>query len=202
MMAIVIGLTGGIASGKSTVANMLKKRGVTIIDADVEAHLAVEKGEQAYEQIIETFGEEILHADRSIDRLKLGTIIFHDEEKRKLLNQIVHPAVRERMKRKQSLAEANGAQYIVLDIPLLFESNLIYMVEKILLVYVDEDTQTERLMHRNDLSRDEAVARIRSQMPLIEKKQLADEVIDNNGTIDQTEKQLLEILNRWGLIEN
>lgn len=200
-MAIVIGLTGGIASGKSTVANMLKKRGITIIDADVEARLAVEKGEQAYGQIIETFGEEILLEDRSIDRLKLGAIIFHDEQKRKQLNQIVHPAVRARMMDKKRLAEADGDKYIVMDIPLLFERKLTFMVEKTLLVYVDEETQITRLMHRNDLSREEAVARIRSQMPLIEKKQLADEVIDNNGTIEQTEEQLVKILNSWGINE-
>lgn len=196
-MAIVLGLTGGIASGKSTVSDMLRELGYTVIDADVEARLAVKKGEPAYEKIINTFGEEILLEDGEIDRQRLGSIIFHDKEKRQALNNIVHPAVRRNMTSKKEEAISKGAEVVVLDIPLLFESKLTYMVEKTLLVYVDDEVQLQRLMKRNDLVESEALARIQSQMPLSEKIALADAVIDNNGDLNHTRKQLLTILDEW-----
>lgn len=198
-MSMVIGLTGGIASGKSTVAKMFIARGITVIDADVEARLAVEKGEKAYREIIATFGEEILQADGTINRALLGEIIFHDEKKRSLLNKIVHPVVRERMNQKKLEAESRGEKIVVLDIPLLFEGRNTTEFDKIVLVYVDEQTQLERLMKRNDLSEEAALARIQSQMPLAEKKQLADEVIDNNGSIKNTEIQVHALLKQWGI---
>lgn len=199
-MALVIGLTGGIASGKSTVAEMIKAKGYTVIDADVEARLAVEVNEPAYNEIVASFGEEILQVDGTIDRGKLGAIIFHDQEKRLKLNQIVHPDVRRRMNEKKEAALQNGEALIVLDIPLLFESKLTNMVEKILLVYVDEATQLARLMHRNDLTKEDALVRINSQMPLKEKRVLADEVINNNGTIAETKEQLEAILTKWHVL--
>lgn len=199
-MALVIGLTGGIASGKSTVAEMIKAKGYTVIDADVEARLAVEVNEPAYNEIVASFGEEILQVDGTIDRGKLGAIIFHDQEKRLKLNQIVHPDVRRRMNEKKEAALQNGETLIVLDIPLLFESKLTNMVEKILLVYVDEATQLARLIHRNDLTKEDALARINSQMPLKEKRVLADEVINNNGTIAETKEQLEAILRKWRVL--
>lgn len=196
-MSLVIGLTGGIASGKSTVSSMLMKKGVTVIDADVEARLAVEKGEEAYDEIVAHFGREILLEDNSIDRGKLGSIIFHDEAERLKLNSIVHPAVRKRMIAKKEEAIKNGETIIILDIPLLFESNLTYMVDKTLLIYVDEEIQIQRLMNRNQLSKEEALARIHSQMALKEKMKLADAIINNNGTIEETEAQLNEIITKW-----
>lgn len=196
-MSLIIGLTGGIASGKSTVSNMLKEMKITVVDADVEARLAVMKGESAYYKIIDEFGRDILQEDGEIDRQKLGSIIFHQAEKRQLLNEIVHPEVRKRMWGQIEAAQNNREKVVVLDIPLLFESKLTYMVEKTILVYVDKDTQLKRLMERNHLSVDEAEARINSQMPLSEKVKLADAVIDNNGTIAKTKEQLIEILNRW-----
>ncbi|WP_102274303.1 dephospho-CoA kinase [Cytobacillus massiliigabonensis] len=196
-MSIVVGLTGGIASGKSTVSSILIEKGITVIDADIEARIAVEKGEEAYYEIVRHFGDAVLFADGSIDRGKLGAIIFHDKEKRLLLNNIVHPAVRKRMIMKKEKAIANGEKLIIMDIPLLFESKLTSLVDKTLLVYVDEAVQLERLMDRNQLSIEDAVARIHSQMPLKEKIQLADAVINNNGTMGETKKQLLDILNEW-----
>jgi dephospho-CoA kinase len=198
-MSLVIGLTGGIASGKSTVSNMLKEMNIRIIDADVEARLAVFKGELAYQKIVEAFGQEILLPDGEIDRQELGSIIFHQTEKRLLLNSIVHPEVRKRMTDQIVEAQKNGEEVVVLDIPLLFESKLTYMVEKTLLIFVDENIQLERLMERNNLSRNEAEARIRSQMPLSEKVRLADAVINNNGSIQDTKKQLLTILENWNI---
>ncbi|NMD70721.1 dephospho-CoA kinase [Bacillus sp. DNRA2] len=197
-MAVIIGLTGGIASGKSTVSNMLKELGIPVIDADEEARLAVEKGEKAYDEIVAYFGKEILLEDGSIDRPKLGSIIFPNEEKREVLNHIVHPAVRQNMLRKKEQYVAGGNELVVLDIPLLFESKLTYLVDKIILVFVDEQTQLNRLMARNNFTESEAKSRIASQLPLRDKLQWADEVINNNGSIVDTKQQLLKILSQWG----
>jgi dephospho-CoA kinase len=198
-MTLVIGLTGGIASGKSTVSNMLKEMKIPVVDADVEARLAVMKGEPAYSKIIATFGRDILLEDEEIDRQKLGSIIFHQAEKRMLLNEIVHPEVRKRMIGQVEKAKESGEEVVVLDIPLLFESKLTYMVEKTILVYVDYDIQLQRLMERNNLRVEDAKARIQSQMPLNEKIKLAVAVIDNNGTIEQTKTQLINVLTKFGL---
>ena len=199
-MSLVIGLTGGIASGKSTVSAMFTDMGITVIDADIEARLAVEPGEKAYNDIVSHFGRDILEDDGTINRPKLGEIIFNNEEKRLLLNSIVHPAVRERMAQKRKQAEAADEKAVVLDIPLLFESKLTELVEKIIVVYVDEQTQLERLMKRNGFSEEEASARIKSQMPLKDKVSLADAVIDNTGNIEQSKQQLMEILTEWEIL--
>lgn len=198
-MPLVVGLTGGIASGKSTVSKMFKDMGITVIDADIEARLAVEKGEPAYENIVAFFGRDILLEDGSINRARLGEIIFNDLEKRLKLNSIVHPEVRKRMLAKRDQAIEAGERLIIMDIPLLFESKLTYMVDKILLVYVDAETQLERLMERNHFTKEEAIIRINSQMPLIDKIQLSDAVIDNNGTIEETRNQLIRILREWNV---
>jgi dephospho-CoA kinase len=199
-MSLVIGLTGGIASGKSTVSAMFSDMGITVIDADIEARLAVEPGEKAYNDIVSQFGAEILEEEGAINRQKLGSIIFNNEDKRLLLNSIVHPAVRERMAQKRELAEKAKEKAIVLDIPLLFESKLTGLVEKIILVYVNEETQLERLMKRNGFSEAEALSRIKSQMPLKDKVKLADAVIDNGGSIEETRQHLIDILNNWGIL--
>ncbi|WP_102263826.1 dephospho-CoA kinase [Mesobacillus jeotgali] len=199
-MSLVIGLTGGIASGKSTISAMFTNLGITVIDADIEARLAVEPGEKAYNDIVSHFGTGILEEDRTINRPKLGEIIFNNEEKRVLLNSIVHPAVRERMAQKREKAEAAGEKAVVLDIPLLFESKLTGLVEKIIVIYVDEQTQLERLMKRNGFSEGEAYSRIKSQMPLKDKVSLADAVIDNSGSIELSRQQLMEILNKWEIL--
>lgn len=199
-MSLVIGLTGGIASGKSTVSAMFADMGITVIDADIEARLAVEPGEKAYNDIVSHFGSDILEEDGALDRQKLGSIVFNNEEKRLLLNSIVHPAVRERMAMKRETAQAANEEAIVMDIPLLFESKLTGLVEKIILVYVDEKTQLERLMKRNNFSEAEALSRIKSQMPLKDKVAKADEVIDNSGSIEESRQQLMDILNKWGIL--
>jgi dephospho-CoA kinase len=198
-MSLVIGLTGGIASGKSTVSNFLKEMDITVVDADLEARLAVMKGESAYFKIIAEFGEDILLANGEIDRQKLGSIIFHQVEKRQRLNDIVHPEVRQRMSDQVEKAKRKNEEVIVLDIPLLFESKLTYMVDKTVLVFVDNETQLKRLIARNNLSVEDAEARIHSQMPLSDKIRLADAVINNNGSIADTKKQLIEILAQFGI---
>ncbi|VEF47351.1 dephospho-CoA kinase [Bacillus freudenreichii] len=196
-MAFIVGLTGGIASGKSTVSKLLEKRGFTIVDADIAARKVVEPGESAYSEIVEAFGKGILLKDGTLDRGKLGSIVFQDEEERKKLNGIVHPAVRKKMKEWQEDAIKKGKQTVVLDIPLLYESKLTHLVEKVIVVYVNEETQLKRLMERNDFTEDEAKSRISSQMPLREKLELADAVLDNNGTIEGTEKQLNQLIKKW-----
>ncbi|MCY9137883.1 dephospho-CoA kinase [Peribacillus frigoritolerans] len=199
-MGQIIGITGGIASGKSTVSLYLQELGFTIVDADLASRAVVEPGEEAYHQVVKAFGEDILLADGNIDRVKLGSIIFNDQEKRLLLNGIVHPAVRNWMRVKTEAALASGEETVFMDIPLLFESKLTFMVDKTLLIYVDEQVQLERLMNRNGLSETEALARINSQMPLADKKALADAVIDNNGDINETKRQVKAILSEWYVI--
>ncbi|RFU65967.1 dephospho-CoA kinase [Peribacillus glennii] len=196
-MRQVIGITGGIASGKSSISAFLKESGCTVIDADIAAREVVEPGQEAYARIIETFGEEILQEDKTIDRAKLGNIIFTDKEKRLLLNSIVHPAVRKRMIARKDAAFDREEDAVFMDIPLLFESKLTSMVDKTLLIYVDERVQIERLMRRNGYTEAEALARITSQMPLSEKKALADAVIDNNGDLEHTKRQVKETLLGW-----
>jgi dephospho-CoA kinase len=195
-VTVVIGLTGGIASGKSTVSNMIRKQGIRVIDADQIAREVVEVGKPAYQQIVDTFGDEILHDDQTINREKLGTLIFADQKKREQLNHIVHPAVRKEMLTQTQEEKEQHAKLVVLDIPLLFESKLTYMVDKTILVYVDEEKQLKSLMERNDLSEDDAKIRIRSQLPLKEKIKLSDEIINNNGSIEETEAQLHELLRK------
>lgn len=200
-MTLVIGLTGGIASGKSTVSKMLIELGLAVIDADKIAHQVVEPGKPAYNEIVNAFGEEILLADQSINRPKLGSIIFNDKKKRDILNHIVHPAVRKEMKDQLQHNVSLGAKAVILDIPLLFESKLTNLVEKIILVYVDSDVQLNRLIARNELTLSEAQARISSQLPLNQKIELADAVIDNNGSIHETKEQLLSLLSEWEIIK-
>lgn len=199
-MALTIGLTGGIASGKSTVTKMIRELGIPVIDADQIARDVVKVGEEAYKQIIQTFGQNILQENGEIDRAKLGAIVFHNEQERKKLNAIVHPAVRQRMLAEKEAYVQKGAKTVVLDIPLLFESELTHLIDKIIVVYVDDDVQLERLMKRNGFSKEEALARIRAQMPLREKVKKADAVIDNNGTIEETKQQLLQIFKRWNAL--
>lgn len=197
---MIIGLTGGIASGKSTVSNMVKEIGIPVVDADIVAREVVEQGEPAYEKIVATFGLEVLSDDGSLDRKRLGEIIFHDTSKRLLLNDIVHPAIRKRMLENVEEWKQGGYKTIVLDIPLLFESNLTHMVEKTILVYVEHELQVERLKARDNFTTEEALSRINAQMPLLEKIALADEVINNQHSLANTKAQLLTILTKWNCL--
>ncbi|PFY90452.1 dephospho-CoA kinase [Bacillus pseudomycoides] len=199
-MTIVIGLTGGIASGKSTVSQMFRELQIPVIDADIIAREVVEQGKEAYKEIVDVFGEEILQADGELDRPKLGSIVFHNEEKRLRLNKIVHPAVRKEMNVQKDMYIKEGVQAVVLDIPLLFESKLTALVDRIVVVAVSPCMQLERLMKRNGFTEEDAKARIDSQMPLAEKATLANKVIYNDGTIAETKAQLQLILKEWNII--
>ncbi|WP_164216799.1 dephospho-CoA kinase [Virgibacillus sp. YIM 98842] len=199
-MTLVIGLTGSIASGKSTVSLMFDEFDIPVIDADKLSREVVRPGEEAYKKIVEAFGEKILREDLTLDREALGQIVFADEVKRNTLNQIVHPAVRESMLMKRDAYVKDRKKCVVLDIPLLFESKLTHFVDKTLVVYVDESVQLERLMERNGYSNEEAMQRISAQIPVKEKAELADRVIDNNGSKFESYQQLETILKDWGII--
>ncbi|WP_416151467.1 dephospho-CoA kinase [Salipaludibacillus sp. HK11] len=194
---MIIGLTGGIATGKSTVSDILKKEGIPVIDADIVAREVVEPGEGPYHQIIDHFGLKILLPNGEIDREKLGTIVFGDETERLKLNEIVHPAVRKEMVRQSHSWQTKGHQLVVMDIPLLIESDLLHMVDEVVLVYVPEAIQLDRLSKRNKFSLEEAKKRINSQLPIDEKKQYASYIIDNAGTRDETRHQVMQLLNNW-----
>ncbi|RXY98196.1 dephospho-CoA kinase [Fictibacillus sp. S7] len=196
---MIIGLTGGIASGKSTVSNFLRSYGLPVVDADVIARQVVEKGHPAYEKIVEYFGKHILDEAQNIDRKKLGSIVFTNEEKRLMLNRIVHPAVRLEMK-NEAAAHLKESPCVVMDIPLLFESELTHMVDRTLLVFVDEETQLSRLMERDGYTEAEAKSRIAAQMPLKDKVQLADAVIMNNGSLEELKEKVEIQLHEWNII--
>ncbi|MRH42892.1 dephospho-CoA kinase [Aquibacillus halophilus] len=198
-MTITIGLTGSIASGKSTIAKMIIEEGIPVIDADIIARQVVEPGAKAYHEIIEAFGQEILNAEKEIDRKKLGNIVFSDKSKLKELNSIVHPAVREKMLKQRDEWINKDEKAVILDIPLLFESKLTNLVNKVLVVYVDELTQLQRLKARDKFSEQEALDRIHSQISMKEKASMADAVIDNNGTKEESKKQLKAVLTKWGI---
>ena len=194
---MIIGLTGSIASGKSTVSEMLKNSGYPIIDADLVARQVVEPGSDTLEQIEQAFGPEVIREDGTMDRPKVGEIIFNDPAKRKILNDIIHPAIRQEMLQQRHDYMTEGYKTIVMDIPLLFESRLQHLVDKILVVSVTEENQFNRLVERNGFTEKEARARISSQLPMSVKEDGADAVIYNNGTIDETKWQLNRILDNW-----
>lgn len=196
---IVIGLTGGIASGKSTVSNLLRQRGAVIIDADVIARELVEPGNAAYLEVLDFFGDKILTPEGELDRFRLGQIVFADPGALQQLNQIIHPKVKEKTREiLKALAVNASVVFAVVDAPLLIEVSMTTLVDQVWLIAVDEEIQISRLIDRNGLTAEEARSRIASQMPLEEKKKWADQVIDNSGSIAETLNQvqyLLSMLN-------
>lgn len=184
----IIGLTGGIASGKTTVSDYLKERGYTVLDADAYSRQTTAKGGPAIPGIIKAFGEDIVDSEGELDRKKLGSIIFNDADKRRELNAIVHPLIRDMMNRDEQKFIKEG--HVFLDIPLLFENGLDARCDFAVTVFVDRDTQIKRLTARNDLTVEEAEARINSQMPLTEKVQRSKYRLDNNGTPEMLYEQI------------
>lgn len=193
---LVVGLTGGIATGKSTVARMFEQLGAAVVSADVVARQVVEPGEPAWGEIKDTFGEEVLAADGTLDRRALGAIVFGDEEARRRLEAITHPRIRERMRRQIDELAGRGL-VVIAEIPLLFESAPARaLVDETVVVYVDEDVQEARLMERDGFSRAEARARMAAQKPLAEKAALADWVIDNGRGLEETKAQVERLWRR------
>ena len=179
---ILVGLTGGVATGKSTVAKMLTQCGAVVIDADQLARDVVEPGKPAWREIVKTFGKTILNPDRSLNRQALGAIVFRHPAKRRALETIIHPRVaREQVRLTREAARQDPQSVVIYDVPLLFEAGIDKRVDHTIVVTADRNTQIARLKKRNSLSRDEALRRIRSQMPLAKKVRRADQVL--HGTL-------------------
>jgi dephospho-CoA kinase len=194
---MLIGLTGGVGSGKDLVSEGFKSLGASIIDADIIARDILKPGAPTYLEVIKEFGSEILQADKSIDRKKLGAIVFSNPERLKKLNAITHPVIMREVEArvaelKERLGLANDA-IIIINAPLLIEVGHTELVEKLIVVYCDEDKQIERIIKRDSLTKDEALQRIRSQMPLTEKIKISDIAINNNHTREETLKQVREV---------
>ena len=199
-MGKVIGLTGGIGTGKSTVSELLAAHGFKIVDADVASREAVKKGSEGLQQVKQVFGEEAIDDNGEMNRKYIGEIVFNDAEKRKELNQIVHPIVREIMENQKEKYLSEGYN-VIMDIPLLFENNLQDTVDETWLVYASESIQVERLMERNDLSQEEAKARVYSQISIDKKRRMADHVIDNRGTLLELKQNVEQLLMDEGYIQ-
>lgn len=194
---MIIGLTGGISSGKSTVSRMLHDLGAEIIDADKVAREVVEPDQPTWAKIKERFGAGIFFEDGQLNRKKLGAIIFKDGQARSDLNAIIHPAIRKRMNEQKEKALLQGKELIVMDIPLLFESELAHMVQKVLVVYVPENIQKARLMLRDQIDEDTALQKMKSQISIEQKKNLGHAYIDNSGSQKESKEQLVRIIEQW-----
>lgn len=192
-MPKVIGLTGGIATGKSTVSELLTAFGFKVVDADIAARKAVAKGTKGLEQVRAAFGDSAITEEGEMDRKYVGEIVFNHPEKRLELNDIVHPIVREIMEEEKQ-SYLNQGYDVIMDIPLLFENELQNTVDEVWLVYTSESIQIERLMERNQLSLEDAKARVYSQISIDKKSRMADHVIDNLGDKLELKQNLEQLL--------
>ena len=189
----VIGITGGIASGKSFVSSVIKKTGYPVIDADLISKELSQKGGAVYHAIIKTFGESYLDNNKEIDRQKLGSLIFNDKQAKGLLNSISHPLIVEEMERQIASAKSD---LVFVDVPLLYESGLENMFDKIICVYLPRRIQIERLMNRDNISYEYAVKKIESQSSLEQKKAKADFVINSSNSFDYVESNVIELIKK------
>lgn len=191
----IIGLTGGIASGKSTVSNYLILKGLDVIDADLISREIYQIGEKAYKIVVDVFGKGILNEDLTINRKKLGQIVFSNNEQLKKLNEITHPIIFEKIKKRVYEINKMNKRVCIIDAALLFESNWYNICDIKWLVYVDKITQIKRLIERDKISEEDAVKRINAQMPIEEKIKLADFIINNSGDLRYTYEQVDILLN-------
>ena len=188
----VLALTGGIGSGKSTVLGMFAELGADVVDADQLARQVVQPGEPALAEIAQAFGDAMLLPDGSLDRGRLGAVIFSDSQARLRLNAITHPRIRQRlMEAIEDRRSRDGV--LVLDIPLLYENGLADIADAVVVVWVDEKTQLTRLEERNGFTEEEARRRIAVQTPLDEKRIVADHVVENGGSLGETRRQVAKI---------
>ncbi len=193
---LVVGLTGGIASGKSTAANFLKELGFVVLDADQYARDAVKPGTAGWHEIMEVFGSEYFHPTGELNRSKLGQLIFQDDTARQRLNEIVHPKVVAMIEEGIKAAEQQGEALVFVDVPLLYEIGLDRRMDTVIVVNVEPEIQLQRLQQRDNLSREEAQRRVDSQMPLALKVQQAEYVVDNSGSIEETHSQVKKIVDK------
>lgn len=183
----IIGLTGGIASGKSSVSRALRELGAMVIDADETAHQLMEPQCPAWKDIVATFGPDILNEDQTINREKLGAIVFNHPEALAQLNQLTHPRVMESFKEiLREIRNTNPYAVVFLEVPLLYETHMERICDEVWVVWVDRETQIQRLMNRNGFTREEAIIRIEAQMPLDEKARRADLLLDNRASLEET----------------
>jgi dephospho-CoA kinase len=195
----IIGLTGGIASGKSTVSRMLHELGATVVDTDVLAREAVAPGQPAWEEIVAWLGRDVLLPDGSLDRRKVGELVFGDAAARARLEGITHPRIEAAAQEALAAAARAGARVAVLDVPLLYEAGWDGKVDEVWVVFVDEATQKSRLMARDGLTAAQAAARMAAQMSLAEKARRADVVIDNGGDVGSTATQVAAAWRQAGM---
>lgn len=193
MRTRVIGLTGGIGSGKSTVAAMLRELGAPVVDADRLARQVVEPGQPAYEEIVREFGPEVLAPDGAIDRKRLGEIVFGDEAKRRRLNAITHPRIAEAAQAEVARHVAQGAPIVFYEAALLVENGLHRALDGLVVVTAPPETQLRRVMARDDVSEKAARARMDAQLPLADKLAVATHVIDNSGSLEETRRQVVRL---------
>jgi dephospho-CoA kinase len=195
--SLLVGLTGGIATGKSVVAAMLMERGVATIEFDLLARRVVEPDEPAWRDIVAYFGEQAIKEDRTLDRKKVAEIVFTDPEKRKVLEGFTHPRIREEFVAEvREIRQKDPDAIIQAVIPLLIESNLQSIFDHVVVVYAPVELQMARLIQRDDLSREAAEARLRAQIPIDDKARHADTVIDNSGSLEETRRQVEELWQR------
>ncbi len=194
---MLVGLTGGLASGKSLVSGELARLGAHVIDADLISREVMRPGTEVYKEVVREFGPEYVRPDGTIDRKRLGALVFRDPERLKRLTDITHPAIRRAIeKRISELKRAHRDPLIVVDAALLIETGLYKKMDKVVVVYADEDKRIRRLMERDHIDEEEAKRRMALQMPLGEKLKFADFVVDNNGTIEETLERTREIFRR------
>ncbi|KAG9145738.1 hypothetical protein Leryth_011175 [Lithospermum erythrorhizon] len=190
----IVGLTGGIASGKSTVSNLFKSHAIPVVDADVVARNVLRKGTGGWKKVVAAFGDEILQANGEVDRAKLGSIVFSDPQKRQLLNRCLAPYISTGIFLEVLKLWMKGCKVIVLDVPLLFEAKMDKWTKPIIVVWVDHETQLQRLTSRDGTTEEEATNRINAQMPLDIKRSKADIIIDNSGSLDSLNERFLDVL--------
>lgn len=196
-MARVIGLTGGIASGKSTMARFFRDKGAAVLSADTIAFALAKPRQILYRLYVAHFGEGILQADGTLDRRAIGRLVFDNDAERQWLDETTHPILERAVRRQIAVKQAKNFPVIILDVPLLFEAGWDKMTEENCLVFVDEAVQLARLMRRNGYTEAEARARIAAQMPLSEKKKRADTFIDNNGSLEESFLQAEKLWKEW-----
>lgn len=193
-MTFVLGLTGGIATGKSTADSFFKKKKIPVVDADKIAHHIYDPVKPAYNAILTKFGQKLLDSEKRIDRKKLGQLVFADSVKLQQLNAIVQPFIYQEIDQQLNFYRKQSAEIVVLDAPVLYETNGQGRCDKVLVINLPYPMQLKRLMARNGLNEAAAKARIESQMPLAEKVARADYVVDNTGTIESLEDKLQQVL--------
>jgi dephospho-CoA kinase len=192
----IIGLTGGIATGKSIVSSVFREMGAIILDADVIARLVVLPNQPAWQDIVDYFGPEVVNEDHSLDRAKIGQIVYNNPDYLKELNRITHPRIMQYYKdemRRIKLEQPDAI--VILEVPLLYETNMDKLCQQVVVVYVDRETQIKRLMKRDNISYADAVKRVDAQMPMDEKVRRADFVIDNRGSMEETKEKATKYYN-------